>query len=210
MVNIFDDTSEGRAFTLLEILLALAILSTSLTVLMGTVATSSEQAIYSNRLTRVGQLARSKMIDIQYELKKDGYTENIETMSGDFSDEEAGDIEWEAEIQPIEIPEDTKQELLGRVNSQLFGGSQSQGSLKGSAAFSSKLPKLIGCIPQMINRIGEKVRRIVLVVTYPYRGERQTLTLSRYVVDKSSAQFDIFGKPGSDGGDSSTRSGIGP
>lgn len=209
-MNIFETSDgEGRAFTLLEILLALAILSTSLTVLMGTVATSSEQAVYSNRLTRVSQLARSKMIDIQYELKKDGFTENIQTMSGDFSEEEFSDITWEAEIQPIEIPEATKQELLGRVNAQLFGGAQSQGSLKGSAAFSSKLPKLIGCIPQMINRIGQKVRRIVLIVEFPYRESRQKLTLARYVVDKSSSEFNIFGKKQT-GSQSSSSTGVGP
>lgn len=186
--------TDRRGFTLLEVLLALAILAASMTVLMGTMANSNQQTVYANKLTNLSHLARSKMIDIEYELMREGTTENIQTMNGDFGEEGFPDIEWEAEIQPVEIPEKVKEQLLGKVNAQLFGGAESQGSLKGNAAFSSKLPKLIGCIPQMINRIGKKVRRIILVVHYDFAGKERTLTFSQYVVDKSSREFNLFGK----------------
>mgnify|MGYP006282809543 CR=1 FL=1 len=188
------DRETFRGFTLLEVLLALAILASAMTVLMGTMANSNQQSVYANQLTRVSQLARGKMIDVQYELMREATTENIQTMSGDFSEEGFSQIEWKAEVQPIEIPEPIKEELLGKVNAQLFGGAQSQGSLKGNAAFSSKLPKLIGCIPQMINRIGKKVRRIILVVEFPYHGKMQKLTLTQYVVDRSKREFNLFGQ----------------
>jgi general secretion pathway protein I len=190
-------------FTLLEVLLAMAILASALTILMGTMANSNQQAVYANRTTRVSQLAKGKMIDLQYELMREGATENIESKSGTFSDEGFPDVEWEAEIQPIEIPEQVKEQLLGKVNAQLFGGEQSQGALKGNAAFSAKLPKLIGCIPQMINRIGTKVRRIVLVVRFEFQGEEQKLSLTQYVVDKSSREFNLFSAGGQQGGASS-------
>jgi general secretion pathway protein I len=195
---------QTRGFTLLEVLLAMAILASALTILMGTMANSNQQAVYANRTTRVSQLAKSKMIDLQYELMREGATENIETKSGDFSDEGFSEVEWEAEIQPIEIPEQVKEQLLGKVNAQLFGGEKSQGALKGNAAFSSKLPKLIGCIPQMINRIGTKVRRIVLVVRFDFQGREQKLSLTQYVVDRSSREFDLFGAGGGEGQSQST------
>ncbi len=195
---------QPRGFTLLEVLLAMAILATALTILMGTMANSNQQAVYANRTTRVSQLAKSKMIDLQYELMREGTTQNVESKSGDFSDEGFPEVAWEAEIQPIEIPEEVKEQLLGQVNAQLFGGEQSQGALKGNAAFSAKLPKLIGCIPQMINRIGTKVRRIVLVVRFDFRGEEQKLSLTQYVVDKSTREFDLFGTGQSQSGSNGT------
>lgn len=196
MVDPLNQTG-GKAtrsgFTLLEVLLALSILATSMTILMGTVATSNQQALYSNRLTQVSQLARSKMIDVENEVRQDGFTDNITSMSGDFSEQGAPDVNWEAEIQPVEIPEGVKQDLMGRVNSQLFGGAEQQGSLQGNAAFSSKLPALMGCIPQMINRLGRKVRRVVLIVRFPYGQRTQKLTLSQYIIDQSNAEYNLFG-----------------
>jgi len=159
--------------------------------------------VYANRVTRVSQLAKGKMIDLQYEVRREGTTENIETKQGNFSEEGFSEITWEAEIQPIEIPDQVKEELLGKVNAQLFGGAQSQGALKGNAAFSAKLPKLIGCVPQMINRIGKKVRRIILVVKFDFNGREQTLTLTHYVVDRSKRNFNLFGA-GKSGADSAT------
>lgn len=184
--------SGGAGFTLLEVLIALAILSAALTILLGTMANSNQQSIYANRLTQISQAARSKMIDVEYEVMQDGFTENTWRDSGDFG-EVAPNAEWEVEVQPVEIPEDVKDQLLGKVNAQLFGGTDSQGALKGNAAFSAKLPKLIGCIPQMINRIGEKIRRVVLVVRFDFQGREQKLKLTQYIVDKSSRKFGLFG-----------------
>lgn len=186
-------------FTLLEVMLALAILSASLTILMGTMATSNQQAIYANRLTRVSQLARSKLIDVEYEFIQDGFQDDVWRDSGTFDDVEPT-IEWEVVVHPVEIPEDVKKQLLGKVNAQLFGGEKSQGALQGNAAFSSKLPRLIGCIPQMINRIGKKIRRVQLTLTFPFQGAQKELQLSQYIVDKSNREFGLFGTGEEDSG----------
>lgn len=198
-------------FTLLEVLLAVAILAASLTILMGTMATSNQQAVYANRLTRISQAARSKMIDLEYDLREEGFTENIRSKDGDFEDIGLDNVTWEAEIQPIEIPEDIERQLMGRVNAQLFGGTDSEGALKGNAAFSSKLPQLIGCVPQMINRLGEQIRRIILKVRFDFHGREQTFTLSQYVIDKSTNQYNLFGPStaGSSSASGSQNSGTG-
>lgn len=201
----------ANGFTLLEVMLALAILATAMTILMGTMATSNQQAIYANELTRITQAARSKMIDLEFGLREEGFTDNIRSKSGDFEDIGLDGVTWEAEIQPIEIPQDVEQQLMGRVNAQLFGGTDREGALKGNAAFSSKLPQLIGCVPQMINRLGEQVRRIILKVEFEFNGRPQTLTLSQYVVDKSTDQYNLFGaeQSGPGSGTGSSNSGTG-
>ncbi|MGM0558345.1 MAG: type IV pilus modification PilV family protein [Myxococcota bacterium] len=181
-----------RGFTLLEVLIALAILASSLTILIGTMAHSGQQSIYANKLTQVTQAARSKMTDVEYELHEEGFTDDIQRFDGDFDARGFEDMRWEATVYPVEIPEDVKQELIGQVNAQLFGGQDSKGALKGNAAFSSMLPMLIGQIPEMINQIGKKVRRVNLTVYYEFGDEERTLVVTQYVVDTRNSEFNLF------------------
>lgn len=182
-----------KGFTLLEVLIALAILASTLTVLIGTTATSSQQAVYANKLTRISQLARAKMTDLEYELMEEGFTDDVQRFDGTFRDEGYDHIRWEAEVYPVEIPPDVKDELIGQVNAQLFGGQDAQGALKGNAAFSAMLPMLVAQVPEMINQIGKKIRRVKLVIYYDFAGGEETMTISQYMVDRDSAAFDLFG-----------------
>jgi len=182
-----------RGYSLLEVLIALSILATALAVLMGTQATSNQQAVFSNELTRASMLARSKMIDIEYEVMKEGFSQLDQKLSGTFRDEGYSDIKWEATVEPVEIPEAAREELLAKINSQLFGGVDNEGALQGNAAFSSMLPMLISQLPEIINRIGEKVRRVELTIDFPYGGRTHTMTVVQYIVDRQTSEFDLFG-----------------
>jgi general secretion pathway protein I len=186
-------TRPARGFTLLEVLIAFAILASVLTVLIGTTANSSQQAIYANKLTRASQLGRAKMVDLEYELMEEGFTDQVEHYDGDFRDEGHEDMRWEAIVHPVEIPDEVKEDLQAQVNAQLFGGQDNQGALKGNAAFSSMLPNLIGQVPNMINQIGKKIRRVQLVVYYDFAGGEETLSVTQYVVDQDSSEFNLFG-----------------
>jgi len=185
-------SSTRHGFTLLEVLIALAILASALTILMGTMANSGQQAVFSNEMTTAGMLARSKMVDIEYELMEEGFSTGEQRFSGDFSREGREDITWEATVKPVEIPESSKEQFLAQINSQLFG-EQSQGALQGNAAFSAMLPMLIGQLPQMINNIGQKVRRIDLVVTMEFGGREFPLKIVEYVADPNLQNFGVFG-----------------
>ncbi len=179
-----------RGFTLLEVMIALAILASALTVLMGTMANSSQQAVFANDLTRATQLARSKMIDIEYEILEEGFQSSDQTLSGDFKDEGAPDMTWTADIKIVEIPDTAKEEFLAQINSQLFGGDQ--GALQGNAAFSSMLPMLIGQLPEMINNIGQKIRKVDLVVEFPYGKTAFPIHVTQYIVDPNLNEFNVF------------------
>lgn len=182
-----------RGYSLLEVLIALSILATGLTVLLATQGNSNQQSVFSNELTRASMLARGKMIDIEYEVMRDGLSNNDEYLDGDFGEEGYNDIRWSAVIEPVEIPEEAREELLAKINSQLFGGVDGDGgALQGNAAFSSMLPMLIAQLPEIINRIGEKVRRVELVVEFPYGGKTHDLTVVQYIVSRETAEFNLF------------------
>ena len=181
-----------RGFTLLEVMIAMAILASALTIMMGAMATANQQGVFSGDLTVVTMLARHKMLDLEYGLIEDDFPNSEEVLSGDFSEEGYEDITWEATIAPVEISDESKEALLAEINAQLFGGASS-GALQGNAAFSSMLPTLIGQMPEMINRIGEKIRRIDLVVTFPFMGRSSEFKLSYYAVDRSESGFGIYG-----------------
>jgi general secretion pathway protein I len=193
MIRRSQISGSPKGFTLLEVLIALAILASTLTVLIGTTATSSQQAIYANKLTRVSQLARAKMTDLEYELMDEGFTDDIQRFDGTFRDEGFDHIRWEAEIFPVEIPPAVKDELIGQVNAQLFGGQDAKGALKGNAAFSAMLPMLVAQVPEMINQIGKKIRRVRLVIYYDFAGSEDTMTITQYVIDHDSSEFNLFG-----------------
>lgn len=183
-------------YTLLEVLIALSILATALTVLVGTMGVSKDQAFFAQDLNLASQLAKSKMIDLEYELLRDGFSSNVQRSKGDFGREGHRNFTWEATIQPVEIPDQAREELLAKVNEQLFGGVSGQGALQGNAAFSAMLPALIGQLPNIINRVGQKIRRIDLRVEFPFGEQSYPLVLTQYVVDQESAQFELFQSTG--------------
>ena len=180
-------------YSLLEVLIALSILATGLTVLLATQGNSNQQTVFSSELTRASMLARSKMVDLEYEVMKDGLSTDEQYFDGDFRDEGYEDVRWSAKVEPVEIPEEAREELLAKINSQLFGGVDGEGgALQGNAAFSSMLPTLIAQLPEIINRIGEKVRRVELKVEFPYMGDMYPITVVQYIVDRNDADFQLF------------------
>ena len=114
--------STRRGFTLLEVMISLAILALALTTIAGINANSFESSNYARGLTVATLLARSKMLDIELELQKDGFSEGVRKLKGDFSEEGYDDVEWEVIIRPIDVD-------VTRLIRSFFGGDVSADSL---------------------------------------------------------------------------------
>ncbi len=185
-----------RGFSLIEVLLALAILASALAVLAGTVSHSGQQSIYTARMTQASLLARSKMVDLEYMIMEEGFSTAERSYGGYFDAEGYPDMRWEATIEPVEIPPEAQEQFTAQVNRQLFGGvEQDAGALTGNAAFSAMLPMLMGQLPEFVNQIGERVRRITLTVYFDFAGHDVPLEVTQYVVDLESGEFHVFGGP---------------
>jgi len=90
-------------FTLIEVVIALAILAISLTVLLAAQSSNLRNAGRARDLTIATLLARSKMIDIEQHLFDKGFEEGEEDDSGNFGDEGHEEIKWEYTIKEVDM-----------------------------------------------------------------------------------------------------------
>ena len=172
-----------RGYTLLEVLIAMSILAMALSILLGTQANSAHMTERANRMALASLMVRSKMIDLEGELRTDGFSDTTQELSGDFSDEGFDDMEWEAVIEVLEIPDAASGDFAAAVHTQLFGDGENQGSLTGSDAVSQWLPMIMAELPGIINQMCQRARRISLEISWPEGRERMTLTVEQYVVN---------------------------
>lgn len=104
-----------RGFTLLEVMISLAILALALATIAGINANSFESSNYARHITVATLLARSKMLDVEELLRKDGFSDSDKEYDGDFSDEGYSSMKWTATVRKVEVD-------VGQLVGGLFGG----------------------------------------------------------------------------------------
>lgn len=90
-----------RAFTLLEVIIALAILAVGLTVLVGAQATAVTMTAEADRIRVATLLADEKMAEAQLRLEQEGWTEADIEEDGDFAD--FGDEDFRGDSLRLEL-----------------------------------------------------------------------------------------------------------
>lgn len=132
--------ASGRrgGFTLVEVMLALAILGAALVVLVRSIAgnvTAAQDSFYMGIAT---DLARGKMYDLEEDLMQEGFQETEQELEGDFSDEGWAAVTWKARIEPVELP--SFDALMGLAQGEAGAGSGS-GTGSGSGDGESQADK---------------------------------------------------------------------
>lgn len=184
---------QRRGFTLVEVLVALTILAMGLSALLATQSMNAMMTERANNMALAALLARSKMIDVEGEILQEGFSATEETLSGNFREEGQPEMEWEALVEVIEIPPEAAPEFAAQINSQLFGGGGDTGALSGSTAVSQFLPLIVAELPNYINQMAQRARRVTLTVTWPEGRYEETLTVQYYVVDLVRSVDEILG-----------------
>lgn len=109
-----DDTGETvradargaqSGFTLLEVLIAVAILSMSLTSLLSSQMAAMRATRYARGVSVAAFLAEGKLLDIEAQLQVEGWGNADRTFEGDFSEEGWPDIRYECLVDFIEVPD---------------------------------------------------------------------------------------------------------
>ena len=85
-------------FTLLEAIIAMAILALSLMAIFQISTQAVYAQVYAKKLTVATLLARGKMVDLEQELFDKGFGLDDDEQSGDFSEEGWASYKWRAKI----------------------------------------------------------------------------------------------------------------
>src|SRR6476659_2857455 len=108
-----------KGFTLLEVMIGLALLGFALTVLIKSAAGNIFNARQAQMMGVGTDLARAKMYDIEEELIKDGFSDtglaNADDTCTDykpFDDEGWPNVQWCAKIEQVELPARAKLQAM--------------------------------------------------------------------------------------------------
>jgi general secretion pathway protein I len=133
----------GRGFTLLEVMISLAILAISLVAISGVNGGAVAMESYARRATEATLLLRAKMNDVEEQLQKDGFSDFDDEKRGTFDDEGARGFAWRAEILKPDVQLDASQllNLMGAGGSASPDASSksSSGLTQGLAAATSAI-----------------------------------------------------------------------
>jgi len=119
-----------RGFTLLEVVVAMAILGLALLAIFDLNAGAIASHAYAKRLTVATMLARSKMTDLEQELYDKGFDADDREVNGDFRNEGWDAFTWKAQILTPRTTEVSPDKLI----ESLFNLPPGQDGLAGLAA----------------------------------------------------------------------------
>ena len=183
-----DATPDGRGFTLLEVMVAMAILAISFTALLGTQSQAMIITHYVRDVTVASMLARSKMADLEHHHRKEGFDSFDEEDDGDFGDEGYPKFSWHVLLEKIEADESAIESLM----SQAPGSAEEiSASLMDNPAFAGAdlsgmnfNPSMIFAgLPMFLDQLGEKVRKVTLTIRWPEgRKGSRSMAVNTYFV----------------------------
>lgn len=174
----------SSGFTLLELVIAFAILSGGLAVLAQAQMLSLRSVRRAKLLTVATQLARARMVELEDELKKEGLGEFSEQEeAGDFSDEGFLDFRWQSRVEKVELP--------GAIDleSALGAGTGGEGGL--ASGLGGGLGDIIGQASTVIagsfetirNMLEASIRKVTVTVLWNDGTIEQKMVVQAYFTD---------------------------
>jgi len=190
-----------RGFTLLETVVALAILALALMAIFDINSGAVANHAYAKKLTVATLLARSKMTDIEQKLYDEGFSNDDQEESGDFSDEGWDNFKWRAKIVAPRTDGVSPEQLIGAIfnlpigaggdlsgiasmfgggggKDDKSGGSQTTANPMAGAAMGMAQPMFT----QMVQQITQTVRELHLTVYWREGTQVESLDLVTHMV----------------------------
>jgi general secretion pathway protein I len=190
----------SRGFTLLETVVALAILAMALMAIFDINSGAVGNHAYAKKLTVATLLARSKMTDLEQKLYDEGFSNDDDEESGDFSQEGWESFKWRAKIIAPQTEGVAPEQLIGAIFNLPIGEGGDLGGLaamfgggggkddKGSSQ--QMINPMAGAMTgmaqpmftQMVQQITQTVREVHLTVYWQDGTQVESLDLVTHVV----------------------------
>lgn len=192
-----------NGFTLLEVLIALAILAMTMTAIMGRQGNILQYTHYIRHATVAAQIARIRLLEVEHVQRQDCF----ETEEGEVFDEQCGEDGLFEEFHCVIICEkmDANEEILEGITAQvenmvkgvsgdedlsaltgreqLAGGMETMMPAMDPAALAQAAAMLTGFIPTFLQIMDQKVRKVTLTVTWKEGRKEREQVFTQYVVN---------------------------
>lgn len=192
----------NRGFTLLETVIALAILALALMAIFDLNSGAVANHVYSKHLTIASLLARSKMTDLEQKLYDDGFSSDDDEESGDFSQEGWPSFKWRAKIIAPKLNGLSPDQVIGAIFNLPIGDSGGDlgglaamfgGSAGGKDGSGGPVPAGGGMagmaagmmqpmMNQMVDQLTQTVREVHLTVTWKQGKVVESMDVVTHVV----------------------------
>jgi len=167
-------------FTLLEVMIAVAILAVSLMALSLTMIRSIRASQHARLMTQATFLCRLKFGDLEDGFVVNGFTDDsgIVENKGDFDDPLFKNFRWSYSIQKIELPAADKiqsaatkllqdKQKVGESASEAVGGPRSSSNSSASGGMAGGMGSFLGPVKQMLE---QGIRRVTMRVLWNEPG----------------------------------------
>jgi general secretion pathway protein I len=181
-------------FTLLEVMIAVAILSITLVTLLS-VVTSNVRATRHARLTTAATfLARGKMVELEDQVLENGFSTDDESADGTFKEQDHPEFRWDSIIERVELPADAALKQRDEATDKMNNSDNNNPMSLISGFLGGMMSSFIEPI-----RLGlqESVRRVTVHVSWDEWGRpNQTLEVVEYLTDPSKLDAALTGGAG--------------
>jgi prepilin-type N-terminal cleavage/methylation domain-containing protein len=193
------NSADSRGFSLLEVMVALAILATTLVVLLQIITNNVRATNHAKMTTAATLLARAKMTDIEDSILENGFSTDNESDKGTFRDQNFPNFRWESAIERIELPTDMKQ----AAQDQSSDSSKSKDPMQALTGMMGGL--MSGFMDPIRLGLEESVRRVTVKVFWDEVGRHDlTFDVVEFLTDPAKLDANLLnaaaaGTPGAAG-----------
>lgn len=173
--------SPQSGFTLLEVIIALAIMALAFASILAVESGSINASARAKQMNIVGMLARNMMIETEYKIQNKTFDEIQKVEEGNFK-EPYQDFHWKTEITEMKFPP-LGQALFGGSKSSDGGGGGASDSLSnnGQNQATDLLTKLI------TNFLSKAIRSVKVTISWKRGKGTQTFSLTEFWVNLNAS-----------------------
>lgn len=179
----------GRGFTLLEVMVALAILATSLLALSDVVAGALRNEVRARNLQVATLLARGKMAEVEDHYEWKGFASGDESEEGAFDEEGHPEIRWRLEVTAPASSLDGDQIVRAITGGGLRELLPPPDQAPHLAPFQAQIA---GAFEAMVIQLGESVKRgmrdVRLTVSWPENGREESFVVRTHMLVLAPAE----------------------
>jgi general secretion pathway protein I len=204
-------SSTTRGFTVIEIMVAVLLLSSSLVAIFAAQFAAVATTSYARNITRATQLARCKMNELELLFVEEGFQEGDVSESGECCEFLEGDVpdsfscEWVVET--VTFPDMTESmnesvdggesgEGAGGLMSQIAGGNEAVGSMMGDQSFDDMadmgMDMISSLMPMITGLLEHAIRRVTIRVRWQEGTVQKDFELMQYVTHPSQGPLKLM------------------